>query len=266
MINKRIFDLSCNEEEFNKAKPLYEKALKESGYTTSLEYKSPHKSNSRNRNRKIIWFNPPFSQNVKTNIGKVFIKLIKKHFPKHHKLHKIFNTNTIKLSYSCMPNMSSMIKQHNLKVFSSSSSTQKRSCNCRNPTTCPLDGKCLTENIVYKAVVSTEIESHTYYGSSEDFKLRYNNHTKAFRNQHYINDTELSKHIWKLKNTNTPYNITWSIAAYASAYRIGTRKCDLCITEKYIIARAEQKNLLNKRTEIISKCRHRNKYLLKNIK
>ena len=165
-----------------------------------------------------------------------------------------------------MPNMSSMIKQHNFKVLSSSNSIEKRKCNCRNPANCPLEGKCLTENIVYKAAVSTETESRTYYGSSEDFKLRYNNQTKSFRNQQYANDTVLSKHIWELKNTNTPYNITWSIAAYASAYQIGSRRCGLCITEKYVIARAKQKNLLNRRTEIISKCRHRNKYLLKNIK
>ena len=41
---------------------------------------------------------------------------------------------------------------------------------------------------------------------------------------------------------------------------------DLCLREKYVIARAHHKNLLNKRTGLISKCRHRNKYILKNIK
>ena len=37
------------------------------------------------------------------------------------------------------------------------------------------------------------------------------------------------------------------------------------LTEKYIIARANQNNLLNKRTELASKCWHRNKCILKNI-
>ena len=68
----------------------------------------------KNRSHDIIWFNPPFSQNIKTNNGKIFLKLIKKHFSNHHHLHKIFNLNTIKLSYSCMSNMSSFIKQHTL--------------------------------------------------------------------------------------------------------------------------------------------------------
>ena len=36
MINKRLSDLSCNEEEYEKTKPLYETALNESGYKTTL--------------------------------------------------------------------------------------------------------------------------------------------------------------------------------------------------------------------------------------
>ena len=95
MANKRLSHLSCNEEEFNKAKPLYENALKDSGFNTSIKYAKDEAKSNRNRNCKIIWFNPPFSQNVKPNIGKTFIKLVKKHFPKHHKLSKIFNTNTL---------------------------------------------------------------------------------------------------------------------------------------------------------------------------
>ena len=201
MINKRLSHLSCNKEEFDKAKPLYEKSLHESGYKTSMPYAQTEVKISRNRSRNIIWFNPPFSQNVKTNIGKLFLKLVKKHFPKHHRLHKIFNPNTVKLSYSCMSNMSNFIKQHNSNILSSPTKTEERPCNCRNKDNCPLDGSCLKT----------------------------------------------------------------SVAAYASPYRCGTRRWDLCLTEKYIIARAEQKNLLNKRTELISKCCHRNKYILKNL-
>ena len=76
--------------------------------------------------------------------------MIKKHFPKDHKLHKIFNTNTIKLSYSCMPNMSSVIKQHNQKVLSSSQTNKIGQCNWKNPASCPLNGKSLTKNIFIK--------------------------------------------------------------------------------------------------------------------
>ena len=53
---------------------------------------------------------------------------------------------------------------------------------------------------------------------------------------------------------------------YAAPYKDGTRRCGLCLTEKYVIARTDQEHLLNKRTEIISKCYHRNKYLIKYVK
>ena len=118
MINKRFSDLSCNEEEYEKAKPLYEAALNESGYKITLTYTKTANVKNRNRARNIIWFNPPYSQNVKTNIGKTFLKLVKKHFPRGHKLYKIFNRNTLKLNYSCMSSMSSVIKQHNYRVLS----------------------------------------------------------------------------------------------------------------------------------------------------
>ena len=72
-INKIIYDLPCNKEEFNKTKPLYENGLKESGYITSLKYTTPYENTNRNRNQKIIWFIQHFSQNVKRNIRHYFI-------------------------------------------------------------------------------------------------------------------------------------------------------------------------------------------------
>ena len=70
MTNKRISSLSCDETEFNKAKIKYKTALKISGYQATLKFKKPSQNTRRNRNRKVICFSPPFSLNVKTNIGK----------------------------------------------------------------------------------------------------------------------------------------------------------------------------------------------------
>ena len=216
-LNKRLSDLSCNKEEFDKAEPLHQKSLHESGYKTSMSYAQTEVKNSRNRSRNIIWFNPPFTQNVKTNIGKMFLKLVKKHFPKHHRLHKIFNPNTVKLSYSCMSNMSNFIKQRNSNILSSPTKTEERSCNCRNKDNCPLDGSCLKTCIVYRADVIKHNGTHIYYGASDgEFQFRYSNHTKSFRNRGYEHETELSKHIWELKDNNTEFYLKWSIVAYAS--------------------------------------------------
>ena len=40
----------------------------------------------------------------------------------------------------------------------------------------------------------------------------------------------------------------------------------LCLTEKMFILQADKKNLLNKRSKLVSKCRHINKFLLKNVR
>ena len=77
MINERLSELSCSQEEFNKAKPLYEEALSESNYEASLQFEKCQYNTKRNRLCKVLWFNPPFSQNVKTNITKTFSKLLK---------------------------------------------------------------------------------------------------------------------------------------------------------------------------------------------
>ena len=111
---------------------------------------------------------------MKTNIGKIFLKLVRKHIPK---LHKILNPNILKLSYCYMKNISNIIKQHNATVLATST-TPKRLCNCRNKDTCPLDGSCLKQCFIYKAEVHVDNDYKIYYGAVEgDFKFRYNNHT-----------------------------------------------------------------------------------------
>ena len=64
MTNKHISNLSCNEYEFNKAKPLDESALESRGFNYSMKFEAPVEKAKRNRNRKIIWFNLSYSLNV----------------------------------------------------------------------------------------------------------------------------------------------------------------------------------------------------------
>ena len=105
-INKRISTLSSHKQVFDDAVQTYQNALGHSNFSHKLEY-MPHVTQQprRNRQRNIIWFNPPFSKNVKTNIARSFLKLVDTHFPIGNKLHKIFNRNTVKVSYSCMSNV-----------------------------------------------------------------------------------------------------------------------------------------------------------------
>ena len=98
-INKRLSEISSDEEAFNEAAPPYQEALQKSGYLYTLKFtpaqqQSPESTtNKRKRQRDIIWFNPPFSKNVQTNIGREFLNLIENCFPPKHKLRKLFNKN-----------------------------------------------------------------------------------------------------------------------------------------------------------------------------
>ena len=114
-IEKRLSSLSSSKEILEETAPYYEQYLSNCGCKEKLNYRDPTSPNlitKRKRQRNILWFNPPYSKTVKTKIGKFFLQLIKKFFPKEHKFHKIFNRNTLKLSYSCMPNKTK-INAHN---------------------------------------------------------------------------------------------------------------------------------------------------------
>ena len=95
-----------------------------------------------------------------------------------------------------------------------------------------------------------------YYGTCEkSFKERYNNHTSSLRNKSRQKSAKLSNYIWELKQNGENHTIDWLIASK-----------DLCLCEKLLIARANSASLLNKRDELVSKCRHMNKFTLKCFK
>ena len=79
-------------------------------------FQAPVENARQNRNRKVIRFNLSYSLNVKTKI-KSISKASRKHFPRSHKFNKIFNLSIIKISYSSMPNVKNLIKQHNSKIL-----------------------------------------------------------------------------------------------------------------------------------------------------
>ena len=85
---------------------------------------------------------------------------------------------------------------------------------------------------------------------------------KSFRHENYANDTELSKHIWKLKMGKRDYHIKWSIVKHVAAYKPGQKRCNLCLEEKLLLMKAKKKHFLNRRTEFFAKCRHVTKHQL----
>ena len=111
-ISHRINKLSSDKSAFDNSKNLYNNALPSSGFKDKIKFNPDFNKNisrNKNRKRKIIWFNPLNINNVSTNIGKSFLTILDRHFPKSHKLYKIFNRNNVKISYSSLPNFASII-------------------------------------------------------------------------------------------------------------------------------------------------------------
>ena len=140
-------------------------------------------------------------------------------------LRTIFNRSTLKLSYSCLPNIKNTIDSHNKAQLKKSDTEAKKDCNCRNKANCPLKGNCREHNIVYQATVTTrendnnrtrKKNTESYVGLTEnEFKKRFPNHKQSFTNPRLRNATELSKYIWSLKEKNTEYDIAWKILGKA---------------------------------------------------
>ena len=121
---------------------------------------------------------------------------------------------------------------------------------------CPLRGDCLTSAVGYKATITHGGQSKTYIGNTGGtFKERYRNHTKSFRNQKYENETELSKYVWDLKKKNIDHSIKLDIMKKSNTHQRKSGTCNLCLEEKLMII-TNKRNALNKRSEIILKCRH----------
>ena len=74
--------------------------------------------------------------------------------------------------------------------------------------------------------------------------------TMLFENEDNAHATKLATHVWDLKNQNMKHDA----------------KCSLCLNEKYDIAMTDGKQLINKKTELLSKCLHVGKFMLQTFK
>ena len=143
---------------------------------------------------------------------------------------------------------------------------EKTNCSCKaKGETCPLGGQCLTDKLVYRAKVEDQNGNKEFYTglTAGTFKKRLYGHNSDFRKRE--NDgTTLSTHVWNLKDSNLNFDINWEIAARAEPFNPATKKCQLCLTEKYLIMFKPEGATLNSRSEMFATCRHRTKLLLQN--
>ena len=120
---------------------------------------------------------------------------------------------------------------------------------------------------MYQATVknTTNGTVETYIGlASTTFKERLAIHKQSFKRRD-LNQTTLSSHIWLLKDNEKNFNIKYKIIDRGRPYTAGYKKCGLCTKEKTWIITRPDMGTLNKRTELTTKCRHRDKFLLDQI-
>ena len=82
------------------------------------------------------------------------------------------------------------------------------------------------------------------------------------------NNITLTKYVWdvKLKLDVTP-TLKWHILKSVAQYSNITKKCKLCLQEKFkTLSYPNPDELLNKRSGLVSKCCHVNNFLLANYK
>jgi hypothetical protein len=141
----------------------------------------------------------------------------------------------------------------------------QKTCNCQKKENCPMNNNCLATNIIYEASLTStnpNITTKKYIGLCEaTFKKRYANHKQSFNSEKYRHSTTLSTEYWRLKEINLNPQISWKIVRNAPSFKLETKKCHLCLAEKFEIAyHPTPEILLNRRNEVIAKCRHQRKF------
>ena len=160
--------------------------------------------------RNILWFNPLFSSNVKTNIGKIFLRLLDKHFPKYHKYYKLFNRNNVKISYSCMQNMASVFQNHKTNLLKDLVALTAKEFSCWQKSNFPLAEKCLSELVYHAQVNRSDINQTKNVKPNQTIMVLAKKNSRGV-----IKTIRLLLEIKVKKKEQNPQNIyeSWKIAA-----------------------------------------------------
>ena len=98
-----------------------------------------------------------------------------------------------------MKNINSVVSSHNKNILNPR--TTSFGCNCGEKESSPLNGECLTSQLVYRATVNNAVNKDIkkYTGLADTtFKEKHNNHKRDCKHQKYCNCTELAKYVWEL--------------------------------------------------------------------
>ena len=87
--------------------------------------------------------------------------------------------------------MKNIINTHNKRIINPPKDNITRTCNCIRKHQCPVDERCLTNNVLHKASITPNeenLKTKIYYSVSETaFKLRYAKYKKNIHKRQILN-------------------------------------------------------------------------------
>ena len=174
------------------------------------------KRRGKNRNRKVVWFNPPFCRIANINIGRYFQHLLDKHFNGNNPLSRIFNSNTVNKSYSFTKNMYNILSNRNRRLLNELITRDRNpyvgSCNCRNKEECPLGGKGRIPGMHFSYRAPKRRRKSLYRNLRGKLETKMNNHSHSFSNPKLIYQIPQSKYFGGLKDQGLSPQIKWKLS------------------------------------------------------
>ena len=106
-----------------------------------------------------------------------------------------------------------------------------------------------TVTLIGQDDLPTDQDPETYTGQSEDWKKRWYDHGRSFREINLRTASALSEYIWDLKDQDQGYSISWQIIERTTSFNPITLQCKLCLGEIVNILLNPTQASLNKRSE-----------------
>ena len=136
-----------------------------------------------------------------------------------------------------------------------------------------MEGKCKQEGTIYQALVKYEdpetgtVVKDSYIGlAATSFYERHQNHQTSFKHRIHETKSELSKHLWQLKDKGISYDLSWNIIDRAKKFTPTSKSCNLCTLERFYLLCRKDFYTLNKNLEFGDECLHKRFLKLSTVK
>ena len=161
---------------------------------------------------------------MNTNIAEEFLNLLDK--PPPH-FAQCYEQNCIKVSYRCLPNMDSVVVNHNAKIMNN--------CNCQTSKkpVCPMPGKCNQDGVVYQATISSDGgRSANYVGLAKNFKKRWRKHKSTLNDKNAEGGSTMSTYFHEEKDgARNPEIKLKYLETNIQTFKYVPKDCRLCLRE-----------------------------------